>query len=95
MIAASATPALFDTYNARFLDPSAVARSFIVPDSVFTLLCKDENSLVIGPRGSGKTTLMKMLRPSALRTWEHERKRNYIDSISFSAVYVASDFCSD
>lgn len=91
MIAASATPALFDTYNARFLDPSAVARSFIVPDSVFTLLCKDENSLVIGPRGSGKTTLMKMLRPSALRTWEHERKRNYIDSISFSAVYVASD----
>ncbi len=90
----SATPgssALFDTYNARFLDPRTIARSFIVPHSVFTLLCKNENSLVIGPRGSGKTTLMKMLRPSALRAWRHEHKAEYLQSISFSAVYVASD----
>jgi hypothetical protein len=83
--------ALFDTYNARFLDPRTIAQSFIVPHSVFGLLCKNENSLVIGPRGSGKTTLMKMLRPSALRAWEHESKAEYLNSISFSAVYVASD----
>src|SRR5262249_33169748 len=85
------SPALFDTYNARFLDPSTVAKSFILPHSIFGLLCKNENSLVIGPRGSGKTTLMKMLRPSALRVWQHENKRHFLKSISFSAVYVASD----
>lgn len=87
----TSNPALFDTYNARFLDPRAIARSFIVPHSVFNLLCKNENSLVIGPRGSGKTTLMKMLRPSALRAWRHENKTRFLDSLSFSAVYVASD----
>jgi energy-coupling factor transporter ATP-binding protein EcfA2 len=83
--------ALFDTYNARFLDPRTIARSFIVPHSNFSLLCKNENSLVIGPRGSGKTTLMKMLRPSALRAWKHESKAQFLRSITFSAVYVASD----
>jgi energy-coupling factor transporter ATP-binding protein EcfA2 len=91
MNASNGSPALFDTYNARFLDPRTIARSFIVPQSVFALLCKNENSLVIGPRGSGKTTLMKMLRPSALRAWKHESKVQYLKSISFSAVYVASD----
>lgn len=85
------SPALFDTYNARFLDPGTVAKSFILPHSIFGLLCKNENSLVIGPRGSGKTTLMKMLRPSALRAWRHENKRHFLNSISFSTVYVASD----
>jgi len=85
------TPALFDTYNARFLDPRAIARSFILPRSIFSLLCKNENSLVIGPRGSGKTTLMKMLRPSALRAWKHGDKAQFLDSLAFSAVYVASD----
>lgn len=91
MNAIGGSPALFDTYNARFLDPRTIARSFIVPQSAFNLLCKNENSLVVGPRGSGKTTLMKMLRPSALRAWKHENKAQYLKSISFSAVYVASD----
>jgi len=91
MSASDSTPALFDTYNARFLDPRTIARSFIVPHAAFTLLCKNENSLVIGPRGSGKTTLMKMLRPSALRAWQHESKAEYIKSLLFHAVYVASD----
>jgi hypothetical protein len=91
MMSAQRHSALFDTYNARFLDPRAIARSFIMPRSIFSLLCKNENSLLIGPRGSGKTTLMKMLRPTALRAWTHEDKKSILDSIIFSAVYVASD----
>lgn len=83
--------ALFDTYNARFLEPRAVARSFIMPGSVFRLLCKNENSLLIGPRGSGKTTLLKMLRPSALRAWEHAEKSRILEGLAFTAVYIAAD----
>jgi hypothetical protein len=88
---AASNPALFDTYNARFLDPRAIARSFILPHSIFGLLCKNENSLLIGPRGSGKTTLMKMLRPSALRAWQHEERSKILRNLSFTAVYIASD----
>src|SRR5262249_53578378 len=36
-------------------------------------------------------TLMKMLRPSALRAWKHDNSTEYVNSIAFSAVYVASD----
>jgi hypothetical protein len=83
--------ALFDTYNARFLDPTAIARSFILPRSIFKLLCKNENSMLIGPRGSGKTHLMKMLRPSALRAWKHPEKKELLADLRFTAVYIASD----
>jgi hypothetical protein len=83
--------ALFDTYNARFLEPRAIARSFIMPRQIFGLLCKNENSLLIGPRGSGKTTLMKMLRPSALRAWTHTDKSRILDELAFTAVYIAAD----
>jgi hypothetical protein len=34
---------------------------------------------------------MKMLRPSALRAWKHGDKAQFLDSLAFSAVYVASD----
>jgi hypothetical protein len=84
-------PALFDAYNARFLDPLSIARSFILPQAMFSLLCKNEHSVLIGPRGSGKTTLMKMLRPSSLRVWQHDNKRRILRELKFTAVYVASD----
>lgn len=84
-------PALFDAYNARFLDPPSIARSFILPQAMFGLLCKNEHSVLIGPRGSGKTTLMKMLRPSSLRAWRHENKPRILRELKFMAVYVASD----
>lgn len=91
MSPATDSPALFDAYNARFLDPISIARSFILPQAMFGLLCKNEHSVLIGPRGSGKTTLMKMLRPSSLRAWDHDNKQNILRDLKFNAVYVASD----
>lgn len=52
-------------YNARHIAPKEVAKSFIIPDGFFDI-AKNENSLLVGPRGSGKTTILKTLTPSGL-----------------------------
>lgn len=84
-------PALFDTYNARFMEPRQIARSFVMPPQAFGLLCKNENSILIGPRGSGKTTLLKMLRPTTLKEWRHDSLKAVAAQIQFSSVYIGTD----
>lgn len=82
---------LFGAYNARHAEPDVVAKTFIMPEKIFGLLCKGENSLLIGPRGSGKTTLLKMLRPTALCMWTAPERSEIFPSVNFTAVYIAAD----
>jgi hypothetical protein len=83
-----------DTLNARFMTPESIARSF-VPISAFYQLIHPTNSVLLGPRGCGKTTLLKMLTNRALRTWDKERAPFYqgipIRMPDFEAVYIPSD----
>ncbi len=82
-------------FNARWLNPEDVARSF-VPTLPFKSLVRHENSLLMGPRGCGKTTLLKMLTRPAQRVWKAEIAPNepaWSDyrSPDFEAIYIPSD----
>jgi hypothetical protein len=83
-------PTIFESFNARSLDPMQVARRF-VPSDQFDELIKRRHTLLVGPRGSGKTTLLKMLQPRALASWGHDLADQYRSRVDFSGVFVASD----
>ena len=46
-------------YNARHTAPRQIAESFIIPRNFFQI-ARNENTLLVGPRGSGKTTIGKL-----------------------------------
>jgi hypothetical protein len=89
------TPSIFAAFNARWLEPEDVARSFI-PTQPFKSLVRFQNSLLMGPRGCGKTTLLKMLTRRAQRVWRQERlprEPQWADypGPDFEAIYIPSD----
>lgn len=81
-------------FNARWTTPDEVARTF-VPTPHFQTLTHSTHTLLLGPRGCGKTTLLKMLTEKALRVWRTERapaeKKPRFDYPQFEALYFASD----
>lgn len=89
-VAAPNVPNVFDTFNARNLDPLQVAQTFIPPRHFDELILRN-HAIVVGPRGSGKTTLLKMLQIPALKEWQHERADEYRSTIDFVGVFVAAD----
>lgn len=52
-------------FNARNASPKEIASSFVVPD-YFEQATRFQNLVLVGPRGIGKTTLMKVLTASGL-----------------------------
>ncbi len=83
-------PTPFDSFNARNISPKQVAETFIPPEQYYELSRRSHN-LLVGPRGSGKTTLMKMLHPSALDNWIHSKAQSVRDSIDYTGIFVPSD----
>lgn len=89
------TASQYSAFNARLLDPEDVARLF-VPTTDFRALVRMQNCLLMGPRGCGKTTLLKMLTRRALQVWRGERLTKEPDLAAyatpdFEAIYVPSD----
>lgn len=84
------SPSIFESFNARALEPAQVAGTF-VPSAAFEDLLKRRHTLVVGPRGSGKTTLLKMLQLDALRAWTHVDADRYRGLIEFTGVYIPTD----
>ncbi len=82
---------LFESFNARPIEAEAVGRSFVY-NSTFRRLAVRNNSVVIGPRGSGKTTYFKMLTLPALYNWKSAQRNGIIDIVDYNAVYVPTDF---
>lgn len=80
----------YNTYNARYLEPSQVAEKFIYSESFETLI-KNRHSVILGARGCGKTTLMKMLTIPALYNWKHEKADEIKKSFPFYAIYISTD----
>lgn len=83
-------PSVFESFNARNLDPTQVAQRFIPPRQFDELILRN-HSIVVGPRGSGKTTLLKMLQLPALASWKHQAADNFRSKIDFTGVFVAAD----
>lgn len=88
------TASIYGAFNARWLEPEVVAKSFI-PTPHFKNLVRLQNSLLMGPRGCGKTTLMKMLTRRAQRVWRDrivaEPQWAEYRLPEFEAIYVPSD----
>jgi len=82
-------------YNARHSDPTEVAESFIWSEN-FQKLTQNNHSIILGARGCGKTTLMKMLTTPALYAWENDKKAEGIrKNISFYGIYISTDIYWD
>lgn len=67
-----------------------VARTF-VPNYQFRELIKPESSIIVGPRGCGKTTLLKMLHPRAYAIAKQENDKVSYDEMNFWGVYIPAD----
>jgi hypothetical protein len=80
-------PSIFESFNARFLRPTLVAKTF-VPSKQFYDLSMLTHTLVIGPRGSGKTTLLRMLQPDALDAWVHPEASRFRSEVGFTGVWI-------
>ncbi|CAJ0744385.1 hypothetical protein R16034_04405 [Ralstonia edaphis] len=86
----TASSPFFGAYNARHINPEEVARQF-VPSGKFWELIALRNSLLIGPRGSGKTHLLKMLQPKALAAWQGEEADRARVNIDYWGVFTPAD----
>lgn len=84
------TSNLYESFNARNSTPAQVAETFI-PNEDYEHLWRNEHTVVLGPRGSGKTTLFKMLTVQALYAWDHPMARQLRQSRPFTAIYVPTD----
>lgn len=77
-------------YNARHLRPEDVAKTFVFnPD--YEELLQDNHTVLLGARGCGKTTLMKMLTLPAMYAWENIKAEDIRTSIGFNTVYISTD----
>ncbi|MFY3977187.1 hypothetical protein ACOTHX_13405 [Achromobacter xylosoxidans] len=80
----------FGAYNARHINAEQVAKQF-VPSEKFWELSAQRNSLLIGPRGSGKTHLLKMMQPKALAAWGGEDANLARSKIGYWGVFIPAD----
>ena len=86
---------IYGAFNARWITPENVAR-FLIPTPHLNALVKFQNSLLMGPRGCGKTTLLKMLTRGAQEVWRKERvaadpELAKYELPDFEAIYIPSD----
>ncbi len=85
-----ASDGFYTHLNARDLEPDEVAHTF-VPNDDFDLLWQSDHALLMGPRGCGKTTLLKMLTPRALAAWQTDDGERVRSSIRYCGVYIPTD----
>lgn len=78
------------SFNARNIEPIEIAEKFIFSPS-FDRLKNNCHSVILGARGCGKTTLMKMLTLPALYNWTDKKANDFIKNIPFFAVYIPTD----
>lgn len=83
-------PSMHEAFNARTFSTEDLCSSFIVSD-FFERLSAYNHSVMVGPRGSGKTTLMRMLSVDALDLWEGSIADFYKENISYSGVFIPTD----
>jgi hypothetical protein len=81
---------LYDSFNARNYTPAQVAQTFISSED-YEDLWRNEHTVVLGPRGSGKTTLFKMLTIQALYSWSNVMAEKLKKDRPFTAIFVPTD----
>lgn len=79
-----------EPFNAKTMSYPDVARTF-VPSMKFTQLAGAWNSVLVGPRGGGKTTLFKMLSVEGQEAWTGAAAEPYKKKVAYTGIYVPSD----
>tara|TARA_B100000953_G_scaffold300209_1_gene303788 strand:- start:36033 stop:37775 length:1743 start_codon:yes stop_codon:yes gene_type:complete len=77
-------------YNARSLSVFDVCKTFVPNDSYYKLGAPS-HSLLIGPRGSGKTTLMRMLQVEAVGEWTSDEACELRKKLDYTGVFIPTD----
>jgi len=81
---------LYSSFNARNLSFKEVSSSFI-PIKQLSELIKPESTMLMGPRGCGKTTLLKVLSPDSIKAVNHPEAKKILQSVKFISVYIPTD----
>jgi energy-coupling factor transporter ATP-binding protein EcfA2 len=79
-----------EPFNAKAMSYAEVARTF-VPSTKFTQLAGAWNSVLVGPRGGGKTTLFKMLSAEGQEAWTGATAEPHKKTVGYTGIYVPSD----
>lgn len=82
--------AVFGHRNARSKTPAQVAEGFVAPRQYWEII-QPGNTVLTGPRGSGKTTILKMLEGSGLEAWQDPRADEARAIASYSGVFIPAD----
>ncbi|ACJ27811.1 hypothetical protein swp_1008 [Shewanella piezotolerans WP3] len=83
-------PSINESINAKTTSFRDLCSSFIV-NEYYERLASSSNTILVGPRGSGKTTLMRMLEVRSLEHWEAEEAKLFRRKVSFSGVFIPTD----
>jgi hypothetical protein len=80
-------------FNARNATPEEIADSFVIPE-FFGQIAAFQNLVLVGPRGIGKTTIMKALTPSGL--YFLGKRHDLVDfikniSIDYIPIYIPAE----
>ncbi|WP_274371231.1 hypothetical protein [Morganella morganii] len=78
---------IFESSNARTISSSQLSDEFIWTDS-FSEILNNNNQIILGSRGSGKTALIKMLAHSNLKNINDHRAKDIVKNKSIIATYV-------
>jgi len=78
------------SFNARYMTFKQVAETFILTQDFETII-KNNHTVLMGSRGCGKTTLLKMLHPEAISNWDNHHSKKLFDKIPFYGIYIPAD----
>jgi hypothetical protein len=77
------------SYNARSISPERIASLFVKPNG-FDDILTFQNLVLVGPRGTGKTTILKLVTPTGLFHWSR-RPDVTLPEIDYVPIYIPSD----
>jgi hypothetical protein len=81
---------LLEPFNAKVMTYAEVAKTF-VSSPKFVQLAGSWNSVVVGPRGGGKTTLLKMLSAEGQEAVAKNATTQVGKGLGYTGIYVPSD----
>ncbi|MGO4224206.1 ORC-CDC6 family AAA ATPase [Vibrio cholerae] len=80
----------FDSYNAKHMKSDEIAENFVSSD-LFIETAKNSHTILVGPRGSGKTTFLRMLSNDTLHKWDGYKTLEGKGTIKYEGIYVPGD----